>query len=63
MGPDVSDTGVKSHGIPPAQLGSALRGDINQQLHYGHNEVSVYFFLDKQGKVIKHLVYRFHIGL
>jgi hypothetical protein len=62
-GPDLRDTGAEIHGAPPAQLGGVLRGTIRQRLHYGHNEVSVYFFLDNQGKVIKHRVYQFHIGL
>jgi hypothetical protein len=63
LGPDVRDTGAEHHGMPPAQLGGVLRGATEQRLYYGHNEVSVYFFLDKQGKVIKHRVYQFHIGL
>ncbi len=62
-GPDLLDREAEGHGIPPEQLGSIMRGMTRQHLYYGWNEVSVYFFLDKQGKVIKHRIDRFHIGL
>ena len=62
-GPDLGDSAIEGHGIPPERLGGILRGDTKQQLWYGYNEVSVYFFLDKQGSVIKHQVSRSRIGL
>jgi hypothetical protein len=62
-GPELSDTGLQGHGLDRGELGGILVGHTRQGLWYGENDISVYFFLDKRGRVIKHLVHRFHIGL
>jgi hypothetical protein len=63
FGPNIRDSQAEGHGIPTARLGGVLRGTTRQPLHYGYNEVSVYVYLDPDGKVIKHRVAVFHIGL
>jgi hypothetical protein len=62
VSPDEEDA-AQGQGIPAGQLGGVIRGDTRQNLFSGWNDISVYFFLDKEGKVIKHQVRHFHIGL
>jgi hypothetical protein len=44
------------HGIPPEKYGGAVVGTKHQTLNTGYNTHRVYFFLGKDGRVIKHVV-------
>ena len=61
--PDCGDSAIEGHGILPQRLARILRGETQQALHWSVNDVRVYFFLDKQGKVIQHQVYCINYSL
>ncbi len=62
-GPDLKDTGVEGHGIPPDLLSGIIRGNTSRESFFGDDDISVYFLLDKEGKVIKHRIFRFRPSL
>jgi hypothetical protein len=60
---DSWDEAAKGHGIPPDQLGDILVGSAFVQRRFGADFVRVYFFLDRRGKVIRHLVHHERVSL